>query len=179
MYKPEPKAELVSISVHGRHGEAPPPPPERPGAFKKKTEESNGVIAMLDTLIADLDKEMTVAGAEEKDAQADYEQMMKDSAEKRAADTKTIGEKEGMKADTEAALTKSKEELKSQKGEMMATLEVISALHGECDWLLQYFDVRKEARSGEINAITKAKAVLSGADYSLLQERTRSLRGQQ
>merc|ERR1719436_1238183 len=79
MYKPEPEAEaeLVSISAHAHHGVAPPPPPERPGAFKKKTEESNGVIAMLDALIADLDKEMTTAEAEEKDAQGDYEQMMK------------------------------------------------------------------------------------------------------
>merc|ERR1719359_773534 len=32
----------------------------------------------------------------------------------------------------------------------------------ECDWLLQYFDVRKEARTSEIDALGKAKAVLSG-----------------
>merc|ERR1719408_772227 len=102
---------------------------------------------------------------------------MKDSAEKRAADSKTVEEKEGIKADTQAALTKHKEELKSQKKEMMATLEVISALHSECDWLLQYFDVRKEARTNEIGALTKAKAVLNGADYSLLE--TRRLRGRQ
>merc|ERR1712176_95435 len=177
MYKPEPAAELVSISAHAQHGVAPPPPPERPGAFKKKTEESNGVIAMLDALVADLDKEMTTAEAEEKDAQGDYEQMMKDSAEKRASDSKSIGEKEGAKADTEAALTTHKGELKAQKKEMLATLEVIQALHGECDWLLQYFDVRKEARTNEIGALTKAKAVLHGADYSLLQTKSRSLRG--
>merc|ERR1719160_2381617 len=120
---------------------------------------------------------MTVAGAEEKDAQSDYEKLMKDSAEKRAADSKTIAEKEGVKADTEAALTAHGEELKSQKKEMMATLEVISALHGECDWLIQYFDVRKEARTNEIGALTKAKAVLSGADYSFVQTESRSLRG--
>merc|ERR1711953_1445578 len=131
-YKPEPKAEaeLVSISAHTHHGAAPPPPPERPGAFKKKTEESNGVIAMLDALVADLDKEMTTAQAEEKDAQEDYELMMKDSAEKRAGDSRSIGEKEGAKADSEAALNGHKEALKSQKSEMMATLEVIQALHG-------------------------------------------------
>merc|ERR1712066_279695 len=93
-----PKEEEPALVAVSRHGVAPPPPPERPGAFKKKTEESNGVIAMMDELIADLDKEMTVAGAEEKDAQADYEKLMKDSAEKRAADSKTIGEKEGIKA---------------------------------------------------------------------------------
>jgi len=167
---------FAGISAH--QNVAPPPAPERPGAFKKKTEESNGVIAMMDALIADLDKEMTVAEAEEKDAQADYEKMTSDSAEKRAMDSKSISEKEGVKADTEAALGKHKEELKSNKKEALATIEVIQATHGECDWLLQNFDVRKAARSNEIGAMTKAKAVLSGADYSLLQQRSmRSLRG--
>merc|ERR1719331_3295862 len=66
-----------------QHGSAkPPPPPEAPGAYKKKSEESGGVIAMIDLLVKDLDKEMTVAKAEEKDAQEDYETFMKDSAEK-------------------------------------------------------------------------------------------------
>merc|ERR1719333_408288 len=59
---------------------APPPPPEAVGAYKKKGEESNGVIAMINLLIADLDKEMVEAKAEEKNAQADYEQMLTDSA---------------------------------------------------------------------------------------------------
>merc|ERR1719235_1151369 len=49
---------------------APPPPPETFGAYAKKTEESNGVMAMMDMLVKDLDKEMTVLTAEEKDAQA-------------------------------------------------------------------------------------------------------------
>ena len=31
-----------------------------------------------------------------------------------------------------------------------ATLEYIHSLHTECDWLMKYFDVRKEARSSEI-----------------------------
>ncbi len=45
----------------------------------------------------------------------------------------------------------------------------IAQLHGSCDFLLENFDVRREARSGEIDAIKKAKAVLSGADYSFVQ----------
>jgi len=169
--------ELVSVNVHGSAAAAPPPAPELPGAHKKKTEESNGVIAMIDGIIADLDKEMTVAQAEEKDAQGDYEKMMSDSATKRADDSKAISDKEGTKADTEASLMKHQENLKSQKKEMMATLEVISALHSECDWLLQYFDVRKEARTNEIAALVKAKAVLNGASYSLIE--TKRLRGRQ
>merc|ERR1712203_504261 len=53
----------------------------------------------------------------------------------------------------------------------------IAPLHAECDWLLKYFDVRKEARASEMDALGKAKAVLSGADFSFLQTSVRRLRG--
>ena len=45
------------------------------------------------------------------------------------------------------------------------------------DWLLKYYDERKSARTGEIDALGKAKAVLSGADYSLVQMSSVHLRG--
>eukprot|EP00418_Pyrodinium_bahamense_P080452 CAMPEP_0179050876 /NCGR_PEP_ID=MMETSP0796-20121207/20957_1 /TAXON_ID=73915 /ORGANISM="Pyrodinium bahamense, Strain pbaha01" /LENGTH=50 /DNA_ID=CAMNT_0020747403 /DNA_START=30 /DNA_END=179 /DNA_ORIENTATION=+ len=48
---------------------------------------------MIDLLIKDLDKEMTEAETEEKDGQADYEALMKDSAVKRVADTTSLAEK--------------------------------------------------------------------------------------
>jgi septal ring factor EnvC (AmiA/AmiB activator) len=156
---------------------APRPPPEAPGPFKKKGEESNGVIAMMDILIADLDKENTVAKTEEQDAQADYETMLTDSSSKRAADSKALAQKGADKADTEAALQQHTDNHDSSSKELMATKQVIGALHNECDWLIQYYDMRKEARTGEIDSLAKAKAVLSGADFSLLQTRGQS-RGQ-
>ena len=64
-------------------------------AYSKKSEESNGVIGMMDTMVADLDKEMQEGELEEKDGQEDYEDMMKDAAEKRVLDSKSITEKEG------------------------------------------------------------------------------------
>merc|ERR1719265_76136 len=124
---------------------------------------------MIDLLVKDLDKEMTVAKADEKDAQGDYEQMMKNSAEKRAGDSKSLANKEGARADMQAALEKATDEKTSDTKELGATLQYIQSLHNECDWLLQYFEVRKEARSSEIDALGKAKAVLSGADYSFVQ----------
>merc|ERR1719159_517693 len=127
---------------------------------------------MIDLLIKDLDKEMTVSTTEEKDAQADYETFMKDSAEKRADDSKTLGDKEAALADAKAALEKTTEEKASTTKELGATLQYIMSLHNECDWLLQYFEVRKEARASEVDALEKAKAVLSGADYSLAQTKT-------
>merc|ERR1719253_735917 len=121
---------------------------------------------------------MTEAETGEKDSQSDYETTMKDSAEKRAQDSKTLTDKDGAKAQTESDLEANTEAKASTTNELMATAEYIASLHAECDWLLQYFEVRKEARSGEIESLKTAKAVLSGADFSLLETGRKSLRGQ-
>jgi len=145
---------------------APPPPPETFGAYAKKSGESGGVLAMMDMMVADLDKEITEVTVDEKEAQKEYEQLMADSASKRALDAKSIADKEGAKADTEAKLLRDEEEKTATTKEAMATHEYLSEVHGDCDWLLSNFATRKEARAGEVDALTKAKAVLSGADFS-------------
>merc|ERR1719217_1134809 len=119
----------------------PGPPPETFGAYEKKGEESAGVIGMMDMLIKDVQKDITAMELEEKDAQEEYEQFMTDAADKKAA----------------------------EEDELMATKQYIAELHADCDWLLENFETRKEARAGEVEALKKAKAVLSGADYSLVQ----------
>merc|ERR1719156_398251 len=106
--------------------EAPPPPPETFGAYAKKSEESGGVLAMMDLLIADLDKEMQEAEVEEKDAQKEYEEMMDDAAKKRAEDSKAITEKEAAKAGAEEDLTAFTDERAGQSDELMATKEYMS-----------------------------------------------------
>jgi len=163
---------FMQVSMH-RQMDAPPAAPEAPKAFSKKSEESTGVIAMIDGLVKEMDTEMTEAETEEKLAQEEYEELMADSAAKRAADSKSITAKEGEKAATETALSEAEGSHVSTVKELMATEKYISSLHGDCDWLLKYFDVRKEARTGEIDSLKKAKAVLSGADFSLVQTQTR------
>merc|ERR1719410_1593548 len=153
---------------------APPPPPEAFEAYSKKSEESNGIIAMIDLLIKDLDKEMTEAEVTEKDAQEDYEVFMKDSADKRTQDSKTLADKEGALAALKSGLEEQKSSLSSTEKELVATNQYIHALHLECDWLIKYYDMRKEARANEIDALGKARAVLSGADYSLIQTSARA-----
>merc|ERR1719401_495964 len=113
----------------------------------------------MDLMIADLDKEITETEVEEKEAQAEYETFMKDSAEKRALDAKSIEDKEGTKADLEAKMLKDKEEKTSTMKEAMATHEYLGDVHGECDWLLTNFETRKTARVGEVDSLVKAKAV--------------------
>merc|ERR1719367_1591628 len=99
----------------------------------------------------------------------DYEVMMKDSAEKRTTDSKSLQQKDSAKAELQGALEDHKEHKARATKELMATLEYIHSLHVECDWLIQNFEVRKEARAGEVDSLKQAKAVLSGADYALVQ----------
>merc|ERR1719311_1029816 len=146
---------------------APPPPPATAGAYKKK--DAGGPTALIQKLTNELKMEMQKNEMEEKNAQADYEELMKESAEKRAADSKTITEKEAQKAGLEGDLDQATKDHKAATTDLMALGEYIASLHGSCDFLLENFDVRREARSGEIDAIKKAKAVLSGADYSFVQ----------
>jgi len=148
---------------------APPPPPETFGAYTKKGESSTGVIAMIDLLVGDLDKEMQESDVMGADSQKEYEEMMSDSAAKRADDSKSLTDKVSAKAAQEEALQAETDKKASTSSELMTTLEFIGSLHGECDWLLKYHATRKAARTEEIEALGNAKAVLSGADYSLVQ----------
>merc|ERR1719265_2664274 len=104
---------------------APPPPPETFGDYKKKGEESGGVIGMMDMLKADLQKEITEMEVTEQNAQEEYEQMVTDAAEKRAADTKSIEEKEAAKAQTEGDLVKAGDARDGAKDELMATKNIL------------------------------------------------------
>jgi len=194
LYKPPPKRELteeerITLNMGGtlaptnppagiagtgiglvqmHNKDAPPPPPEGP-SYSKKSEESGGVLAMMDMLVKELDTEMTEAEVEEKDAQEDYEKFMKDSSDKRAEDSKTITDKEAAKAEMETELQAHTDTMKADQTELTAVTDYIQTLHTDCDFLIQYYQVRKDARANEIDALGKAKAVLSGADYSLVQ----------
>jgi peptidoglycan hydrolase CwlO-like protein len=145
---------------------APPPPPAANLAYKSKGEESSGVIQMIDNLVNDVEKENQVMKLEEEDAQGDYEKFMEDAKDKRAADSKSMSDAEGSLAETNEQMVTDKGELKNKNTELMETDKYLAGVHADCDFLLKYYDMRKEARTGEIDAMGKAKDVLNGASYS-------------
>merc|ERR1719190_147395 len=176
LYKPPAKEELSAEDriVENMGGAslvqaAPGPPPEAPGPFKKKTEESQGVIAMIDLFIKDLDKEMLESKVSEKDPQEDYEALMKESAEKRAQDSKAVTDKSAALADSEDQLQAEQDKKAGSEEQLKSTKFYLMQLHNDCDWLIKYYDMRKTARTTEIESLESAKAVLNGADFSLVQ----------
>merc|ERR1712137_840264 len=107
--------------------------------------ESTGVIALMDLLIKALEKEMTEAKSEGENSQEEYEKLMSDAAAKRATDMKSVESKQSAKAGLESDLAEQSDTLASTSKQLMATSKYIQNLHVECDWLIQYHEVRKDA----------------------------------
>jgi predicted nucleic acid-binding Zn-ribbon protein len=131
----------------------------------EKSEKSAGVIGLMDMMVREIETDMKDAEYEEKTSQSDYAKLMQESQETRAANSKAIVTKESSKASTEAKLN----DATDAKAAVDTDLDLISAtlgdLHMQCDFLLQNYGLRKEARTNEIESLKNAKAILSGADF--------------
>jgi hypothetical protein len=136
----------------------------QPALVQKSGEEAGGVIAMMDSLVAELEKETTIAETDEKDAQSDYEKFMGDSKSMRAENSKILEDKGAAKADAIGALETHGENSDVASKKLKGAEATLGVLHEDCDWLLANYDSRKEARADEVEGLGKAKAVLSGAE---------------
>merc|ERR1719263_1404728 len=130
----------------------------------------------MDGIKNDLEAEITEMKMDEKHAQEDYVELMADAAEKRATDSKAVTAKEGGKAELEDGIQKIKDAKKATDGELAEVTKYMSELHDECDFLVEHYEERKEARANEIDALGKAKAVLSGAFFFVQTSQKKQLR---
>merc|ERR1719377_51405 len=174
LYKAPPKTEATmeeKIITAGTFAQvrahvAPPPAPEMPSGPVQKNAKSAGVIGLMDNIINDLGNDMKDAEYEEKTAQKDYAELMADSQATRAGDVKAPTGKKSTKAETEDSLMTTKEIRSATATDLKQVQTVIQDLHAACDFIMQNFDLRKEARTAEIEGLKNAKAVLSGASFS-------------
>lgn len=137
-------------------------PPQGPDlSYRKSHEAAGGATQMIEMLQSDLTKQIEEIKQEEKYAQEAYEEFLLRCKRKRAIDAKSVSEKEGVKAELEASLQEDTVATKNARLKMQSTVEELSGLHKDCDWVLQYYEVRKQARVEERDSLLKAKAVLS------------------
>merc|ERR1719158_1165686 len=106
---------------------------------------------------------------EEQDAQNTYEKFMGDAKAKRAKNDRALTDCESALAQQNGNLEDLKADRTANGKELETQQAMYRDLHTSCDFLIDNYDVRKAARANEIDALGKAKAVLSGADYSFLQ----------
>merc|ERR1719316_439611 len=134
------------MHVHRRQLVAPPPPPETFGSYEKSTEKSAGVLGLMDMIVKELEGDMKDAEYEEKTGQKDYEELMTDSAETREAKVKSITEKEEAKAQLSAKKLAATEKERGDFKDVDTIQAYVGTLHGDCDFIMENYDVRKEAR---------------------------------
>jgi len=144
---------------------APPEAPEGPAAFKKSGK-SAGVIGLMDMVMGEVKTGIQEMKMNEKYAQKDYVELMEDSKESLATDTKSLTEASASKADLEGALTEAKENQMLTLEQSQNVISTIAKLHGSCDFIIKNFELRLNARTAEIEGLKTAKAVLAGANFS-------------
>lgn len=134
-----------------------------PGKRENKGQKSGGVLALMDTLANDLNKDTQAMEHTEQTAQNDYEKLTADLSAQVAESQKAANAAAATKAETESA-KQTAESTKDMKEEEAADIDqTIADLHAKCDFILKAFEERKAARENEIAGLAKAKAVLQGA----------------
>lgn len=135
------------------------------GARKNKAQTGGNVLALMDTLANDLNKDTSAMEHAEQTSQSDYEKLSADLSTQVADANKAKNQASKTLADAES----NKQTLEStldMKSEEAADIEkTIADLHSKCDFILKAFDERKTARENEIAGLIKAKAVLLGAKF--------------
>mmetsp|Transcript_21692 Transcript_21692/g.44445 ORF Transcript_21692/g.44445 Transcript_21692/m.44445 type:complete len:720 (+) Transcript_21692:78-2237(+) len=162
------KAFYEGAALVQKPGEASSPEPAK-GKEYKKSALGGGVIQLLMKIIKDAEVVEQELQMDEQHAEELYESFARDTAASIEANRGAIATKSeqvalasGEKSETEEAQLANDEALANLGDQLKAT-------HLECDWLLKYFDVRQTARAEEMDAITEAKAILSGADFGAAQ----------
>merc|ERR1719506_3010183 len=180
LYKPPPKKELseedqilanlggasfaqiVSHRGHRTHI-AQPEMPTGLGSYEKKGQKSGGVMALMDQITRDLDASLMDGEHEESTAQKDYVELMADSQESRTQMSKSITDKQAAKAEINTKKAQAKEKEMGDLKDLEIIGKYVVELHGSCDFILENFDIRKEARTAEVESLKQAKAILAGA----------------
>jgi chromosome segregation ATPase len=156
--------DLLSQSLAALSGTEPPPPPET-AAYSAKTSQGMGIMGVMAELIQDLKVDQGKAQSEEASAQKAYETSLADSQASRECTSKEVVAMQTQKAKLEEKAQETKASHRSLEGEMKSIVSKISSLHEECDFIVANYDLRKNARSQEIEAMQNAVSILSGANF--------------
>jgi hypothetical protein len=156
----KPKPSL--IQSHGKHKQAPPP-----GLSEYKSNDGAGsVLTMLKEIIQDAKNMEKTAIKDEQDANDGYVAFVQQTYEAVAAAQSSIVDKQEAKAESEIAKIGKVEDLKGAEAEAKTLNNVLAQLHSSCDFVMENFFLRQEARDNEISSLQETLAALKTDDAS-------------
>merc|ERR1719161_1537153 len=133
--------------------------PDTPQKYQKS--ESGGVMGLMNTMISDLEVDMREGEVEEKHAAKDYVELMKESADSRAAMVKSLKEKKLVKAEKEETRMQTDQRNELTIAEVKQLQLYLAQIHTECDFLMRNFDNRHDARVGEEHGLESAESIVT------------------
>jgi len=151
----------------GAAGDAPPPPPptwEAP--YGGKTESANGIVAIMEMIHADIEKDITKAKTDNEKAQTEFDTFKEDSETQVSTLEEANDDLNGTKGEKEDDITSEKQERIAQKDQMTIAINKIGDATAGCDYITLNYNVRLTNRENEIDGLTKAKAILQGGEFS-------------
>merc|ERR1719198_1478523 len=134
--------------------------PDLPTVPVREKKNSGGITALMDKLSQDIIVSKTESTHDEKTAQKEYVELMKESNEARAASEKSVVEKKASVAGLDTRLLEAKESKKQTFSELTNAHDLTAQLHKTCDFLLEHFDERETARKTEEDNLKAAKHIL-------------------
>lgn len=149
---------FIELSAHTTLPDAP-----EDFAYERKSAEHNGVNGLLSVLLGELRAQLTEAETIENSAQKEMVELVNKVNEQKEADEKRLASLQSNLAETEGDLNTVSDNRDVAKKELKAMKDFETETHKDCDWLLENFKERKDARSVESDNLRNAKAVLSGA----------------
>lgn len=135
------------------------------GPRQNKGAQGGGVIALMDTIVNDLNKDTATFEKDEALAQQEYESLSKNLAKQTAEAKKAQANAEVVKSESEEKKQNGSSSLSLKNEELAEIKQTVADLHGQCDFILEAFEERKSARENEIAGLSKAKAILAGAKF--------------
>jgi len=147
-------------------GDAPPPPPTTwESDYGGNQGESQGIVAIMEMVEADIKKDRADAKADEDSAQTEFDNFKKDSEAKmkelkaeEEATSKAMGKSQQDKSDTEKGRRSNKKALRS-------TLATIKSIDPNCEYYEVNYPMRRKNRQIEIDGLNKAMAILQGGTF--------------
>lgn len=148
------------IATSGTHTD----PGNAPARFTKYEQNAGGkrVVVALEEVIADSKKMEDEAIRDEEDAQEAYESTMKAQNKSIQGYLKSITNLSAALARSKEMLLAAEQDFKQTMTELEGLNSYLKDLHRSCDFIMENFDARQEARAAEIQALREAKNILSG-----------------
>merc|ERR1719224_234162 len=147
-------------------GEAPTPPPSTWGdTYKGASGETGGIVALMEGIKADIEKDIRAADKEEADAQAAYDKLCADIDLTISQLQSTRSDLEAMIASDQSSMTTQKESRSTDQSSLQSHLDFLKEIATACDFMAANFETRMANRAEELDGLNNALATFSGASF--------------